>query len=336
MASGLSLKSAASAFLFALCCSIGLPPTVAFTRQHYSQKRVLFPYRIIGIGAFALKQMGFLMRKLALALAAIGALTGSASAADMAARPMKAPPPPIAAVQSWTGLWISGGFGYGLMDIDHSVTDAFAPFPIFDIGQDHGGRGWLGKIGAGLDYQFAGPFGSWVVGAFADAQWSDIKGKYGFVCPGGCFGPLAFQGQLKNDWSWSVGGRIGLVALPGLLTYVNGGYTQAHFNQVNYINNDGPPFAVTGLVRPAETRDGWFLGGGTEYAISQLPGLFWKSEYRFSDYGNHSTTQLCTVAAAGCGPIGNHSIDTSRIYVQTVTTELVYRFNWGGPVVAKY
>jgi outer membrane immunogenic protein len=280
--------------------------------------------------------MGFEMRKLALAVTALAAFGGQAIAADMAARPMKAPPAPVAMVQSWTGLWISGGFGYGLMDIDHSVRDVVAPFPIFDIGQDHGGRGWLGKVGVGGDYQFQGPFGSWVVGVFADAQWSDIKGNYGFVCPGGCAGPFVYQGQLKNDWSWSVGGRLGYVALPGLLTYVNGGYTQAHFNQVNYINNDGPPFGPTGLVRPSETRDGWFIGGGTEYAISQLPGLFWKSEYRFSDYGNHSTTQVCTVAL-GCGAAGSlHSVDTSRIYVQAVTTELVYRFNWGGPVVAKY
>jgi hypothetical protein len=26
----------------------------------------------------------------------------------------------------------------------------------------------------------------------------------------------------------------------------------------------------------------------------------------------------------------------SRVYEQKATTELVYRFNWGGPVVAKY
>jgi outer membrane immunogenic protein len=274
------------------------------------------------------------MKKLALAVVALAASIGSASAADMAARPMKAPPPPIAAVASWTGLWISGGFGYGLMDIDHSVTSAAAPFVAFDIGQDHGGRGWLGKVGAGADYQFAGPFGSWVVGVFADGQWSDIKGQYGFACPGGCAGPFNYVGQQKHDWAWGVGGRIGYVALPGLLTYVNGGYTQGHFKGVNYIAN--PAATATGLVLPATTRDGWFIGGGTEYAVTQFPGLFWKSEYRFADYDNKGYGQICTVAGP-CGAAGTvHSIDNSRAYVQTITTELVYRFNWGGPVVAKY
>jgi outer membrane immunogenic protein len=237
-------------------------------------------------------------------------------------------------VASWTGLWISGGFGYGLMDIDHSVTDSLPPFPAFDIGHDNAGRGWLGKVGIGYDYQFAGPFGSWVIGAFADAQFSDIKGGYSFNCPGTCAGPFGYTGQLKNDWSWSAGGRIGYVALPGLLTYLNAGYTEANFKQVNYV--DAANGLATGLVLPSQRRDGWFVGGGTEYAITQIPGLFWKSEYRFADYGNKTQGQVCTVTGT-CGLAGDlHSFDRSRTYVQTATTELVYRFNWGGPVVAKY
>ncbi|MFX5233334.1 hypothetical protein ABTC74_19505, partial [Acinetobacter baumannii] len=88
----------------------------------------------------------------------------------------------------------------------------------------------------------------------------------------------------------------------------------------------------TGLVLPSKTRDGWFIGGGTEYAITQLPGLFWKSEYRMAEYDTKNTTQVCVVAN-GCGAAGTlHSIDRSHNYVQTITTELVYRFNWGGPV----
>jgi outer membrane immunogenic protein len=277
------------------------------------------------------------MKKLVLALTALAAFTGSAVAADLPARTYSKAPAPVVAVASWTGLWISGGFGYGLMDIDHSVTNPVvgAAPAFFDLGHDNGGRGWLGKVGVGGDYQFAGPMGNWVVGAFADAQFSDIKGNYSFNCPGGCLGPTGYIGQLKNDWSWAVGGRIGYVALPGFLTYFNGGYTQANFKQVNYV--DGSSGALSGgLVLPGTRRDGYFLGGGTEYAISQIPGLFWKSEYRFADYGRKSYGQICTLGGA-CGVAGTlHSVDNSRTYVQTATTELVYRFNWGGPVVAKY
>jgi outer membrane immunogenic protein len=270
------------------------------------------------------------MRKYLLALAAFATCAGSALAADLPARTYTKAPAAVAPVASWTGFWISGGLGYGLVDVDHSVVSASTPATVFDIGHDNAGRGWLGKVGVGYDYQFAGPLGNWVIGAFADGQWSDIKGNYSLNCPGTCQGPTGFVGQLKNDWSWGVGGRIGYVALPGLLTYVNAGYTQAHLKEVDY--RDAGTGSSTGLVLPGQTRGGYFLGGGTEYAISQLPGLFWKNEYRFSDYGNRTNPQLCTnVPGNNCGPVGTvHSLDTSHPYEQAITTELAYRFNFSG------
>jgi outer membrane immunogenic protein len=269
------------------------------------------------------------MKKLAIALATIASFTAPALGADMAAKaPMAAP---AAYAPSWTGFWISGGFGYGLMDLDHSVTGAVAPFQSFDIGHNNGGRGWLGKVGVGYDFQ-GWPWSNIVIGAFVDGQWSEIKGDYSFNCPLGCAGLASGQiGQIKNDWSWAAGGRIGYVALPGLLTYLNGGWTEANLKQVNYL--DAALGTATGLVRPSARVDGWFIGGGTEYALNWwIPGLFLKSEYRFADYDDHSTTQVCTGAVVTCGPAGSfHSIDNNHLRVQTITTELVYRFNWGGP-----
>ena len=224
------------------------------------------------------------------------------------------------------------------MEYQHSETDIVSPFALFSPGQDAGAKGWLGKVGLGYDYQFMSNF---VIGAFADAQWSNIAGQTGFFCPSGCPGADSYNGQIKNDWSWSAGGRIGYVALPGLLTYFNAGYTQAHFIQTNYFNSDtdsGVFGSNTGLVLPSRSKSGYFLGGGTEYAISQFPGLFWKNEVRFSDFGNHTDSQLCTVNPTGdCGTPGTvNSLHVSHVYEQAATTELVYRFNWGGPVVAKY
>ena len=274
------------------------------------------------------------MKKLIAALATFGALTGSASAADLAARPYTKAPAPIATAYNWTGFWISGGGGYALSDIDHSVSGPVAPFPAFDFAHDNSGRGWLGKVGAGADYQFAGPFGSWVVGLFGDYSFSGIKGNYSFNCPDGCVGPTGYTGKLSNDYSWAVGGRIGFVALPGLLTYFNGGYTQGHFKGVNYL--DGATAGLTGLVQNSQTRNGWFLGGGTEYQITQIPGLFWKNEVRFSEFDNKTAANVCLVAGT-CGAAGTiHSLDTSKVFVQAATTELVYRFNWGGPVAPRY
>ncbi len=42
----------------------------------------------------------------------------------------------------------------------------------------------------------------------------------------------------------------------------------------------------------------------------------------------------CVAGAIGTDPFGN--IDSRKMVTYTAKTELVYRFNWGGPVVAKY
>ena len=77
---------------------------------------------------------------------------------------------------------------------------------------------------------------------------------------------------------------------------------------------------------------GWFIGAGDEYALSFVPGLFWKTEYRLSELD--AETNPIRVTATGA-PIGV-SVDSQK-RVHTVRSELVYRFNWGGgPVLAKY
>jgi outer membrane immunogenic protein len=275
------------------------------------------------------------MKKIALALTALAALTGTASAADLAARPYTKAPVAVAPVYNWTGLWISGGGGYGLSQYQHSEFNTFAPFNLVSAGEDAGGKGWLGKVGIGYDYQFMGNF---VIGAFADADWSNIGGQYSInsATAPGIRTASTLTGQFKNDWSWSVGGRVGYVALPGLLTYFNAGFTEAHFKGTNFFDTSAPLAALaTGISLGAQTRSGWFVGGGTEYAVTQFfPGLFWKNEVRFSEFNSKNNSLVCTVAV-GCG-LGAVLNQNSRVYEQKATTELVYRFNWGGPVVAKY
>ena len=275
------------------------------------------------------------MKKLVLALTAVAAFTGSALAADLPARTYTKAPEPVVAAPTWTGFWLSGGFGYGLAQYQHSENDVAAPFALQSLGQDVGGKGWLAKIGLGYDYQFMGNF---VIGAFADADWSNIGGQYNintFNVSGALIDGSNLTGQFKNDYSWSVGGRVGYVALPGLLTYFNAGYTQAHFKGTGFIDSTDPTaLAATGIALGSQTRGGYFIGGGTEYAVKQFPGLFWKNEVRFSEFNNKTNSLICTNGnGCGVGPVLNQ---TSHVFEQKATTELVYRFNWGGPLVSKY
>ena len=132
-------------------------------------------------------------------------------------------------------------------------------------------------------------------------------------------------GEEKLKSSWAAGGRIGWLPLQQLLLYVSGGYTQAHFNAIDLLFvTDG---MFSGVSINNQTYSGWFIGTGYEYGLGFLPGLFWKTEYRFADYGTEHVAPSRVLI-----PI---TFDQSKV-VHTVRSELVWRFNFGGPVAARY
>ena len=96
-----------------------------------------------------------------------------------------------------------------------------------------GGRGYFGTVQGGCDYQFA--LGSWnmVVGAFGDYDFANEKGQLNLPS-------LNQFGQEKLSSKWAVGGRIGWLVTPSLLTYFSGGYTEAKFDRVDINFNLAP------------------------------------------------------------------------------------------------
>jgi outer membrane immunogenic protein len=260
------------------------------------------------------------MKKLLVATAVALATAGTAGAADL---PLKAPPPAPPAM-TWTGCWVSGGVGYGLWTQDHFGEDT-RTLTQLEPNTTSGGRGWLGRVGVGCDYQFSSSF---LVGAFGDYDFMSLKGTWNDPLAAG----PAVVGEEKEKAAWAAGLRLGYLPYPNLLTFVSGGWTQTRFDQISFATNTMPSIPLTtGIL--AQTYNGWFIGGGTEYAVpwGGFHGLFWKTEYRFSSYRAVDVTEV--VLATGA-PIGLS--DHMEKHVQTVTTSLVWRFNFGGPVVARY
>jgi outer membrane immunogenic protein len=294
------------------------------------------------------------MKMLLLMAGAIAAFAAApAGAADLV---IKAAPTPVP-VYNWTGCYVGAGLGYGMFNQNHEVVSDFfnvvvgnnllivngnPPGTTLSSNETFGGRGWLATSQFGCDYQFAN---NWVIGAFVDGDWSKIRGDQGL------FGAYSGEAQLRS--SWAVGGRIGWLVTPTLLAYVSGGVTEARLREVDFATNSTTTvhfldnFLLVGSGAPglqlgAQRYNGFFIGGGIEYAIDWWPGLFWKNEYRFADYRS-ATTSINCVNAALCGAtwVGPTGIaERIHTYVQTVRTELVWRFNWGeigkGPVRAAY
>lgn len=262
------------------------------------------------------------MKKILLALTAVAAMTGGASAADLAARPyVKAPPP--APVANWTGFYIFGGGGGGLSASDQHVQTTGTTTAL-TIDQRQGGSGWFGTVGAGYDWQFNG---SWVAGVFADGQFGSIRGTLQDPVAG-------ITATQKLEDSWAVGVRLGWLAAPNVLTYVNGGYSGAHFDRANFLTLAG---VDAGTHLDSYNRNGWFVGGGVENSLNffgiSSPGWFMKTEYRSAFYDRKTLTELDN--ATNLPAVTGHDIRFNN-WNQTISTSLVYRFNWTGPVVAKY
>jgi outer membrane immunogenic protein len=268
------------------------------------------------------------MKKLVLALTAVAAFTGSASAADLAARPYTKAPIAVAPVYNWTGFYIFGGGGGGLWNADSNVQTAPGGVAI-TRDQRMGGSGWFGTVGIGYDWQFNG---RWVAGIFGDGQFGDIRGSLS--------DPTVFlEGREKLKTSYAAGVRVGYLVAPNVLSYVNGGYSGSEWSGSNlsFIGAGGSPtLATTGSFQ----RNGWFIGGGVENNLDifgiAAPGWFMKTEYRSAFYDRVTLPETCTVA--GCGAVApTGTAVTFKPWTQTISTSLVYRFNWGGaPVQAKY
>jgi len=174
--------------------------------------------------------------------------------------PLYAPVP----VFSWTGFYvgINGGYAWGKSDWS-STTATGSTDP----------KG--GLVGGTLGYNLQ--TGVWVWGLEGDIDYSWIKGSdttgTGLCGGAGC--------ETKNTWLGTARGRIGY-AFGRWLPYITGG---GAFGNVKMTPNTG--------VSETETRFGWTVGAGVEYAF--LGAWSAKLEYLYVDLDKAS----CSATTCG-------------------------------------
>jgi outer membrane immunogenic protein len=152
-------------------------------------------------------------------LGAVGAIamTASASAADLAARPYtKAPSPMIAAVYDWSGFYIGlnggGGWSGKCWDIVTNILGAPVIPPVSE-----GCHTASGAV-AGGQFGYRWQAGAWVFGVEAQGDWADLSGSNGpslLVGGGG-------SNRSKIDAIALFTGQVGY-AWDNVLLYVKGG-----------------------------------------------------------------------------------------------------------------
>ncbi len=252
-------------------------------------------------GAFMRRQL------LSIAIASTMIFAAQAARAD-GYEPARAAAPVMLQVSNWTGFYANGGVGYGLWDAETTTVSPITGNCILCQHQDQGGRGWLGEIGLGYDYQFSNKI---VGGVFVNYDFSDIHGTIQDQ------GPF-FAGETNNNSTWFIGARAGWLMTPDILNYWGVGWTRTHFDGATMSNTFQG--AATGFSTSDYSGSGWFLSGGLEVAMHD--GWYWRSEVRYADY---STETLSDTNGTG----GAAANITFNPIVQTATSEIVYKFNWG-------
>jgi outer membrane immunogenic protein len=235
------------------------------------------------------------MRKLLVATAALAALVGTpALAADMAAPVYKAPPPP-APVCNWCGFYIGVNAGAEWTKSDFTSTMGpgggfFIPASIAFINTIGNGSarktGFIGGGQIGYNWQF----NNIVLGVEADFD-GVASGRATFnaagVTPGGS--AVTLSNTLAPKWFATVRPRLG-VAFNQTLFYATGGLAVLNSTYTQTFTNVTGGVPGGGGSSTNDTKAGWVVGGGLEYAFTHQWSV--KAEYLYSKFPALTTAGL--------------------------------------------
>jgi outer membrane immunogenic protein len=262
------------------------------------------------------------MKKFLLGTVALVAFAAPAAAADLAARPYTKAPPMIAAIYDWSGFYIgaNGGWGSSRNCYTNTAIGGVAVAPTAEGCHDATG----GTAGGQIGYRWQS--GAWVFGLEAQGNWADLNGSNASV-----FVPR-WTNNSKIEAFGLFTGQVGY-AWNNVLWYVKGG---AAVTDDAYRGTVSPTFPLAGTVFDdvRETRWGGVVGTGIEFGFA--PNWSFAVEYDHLFMGNRDVTFVSRGVLANIAAGSVFRTDSIRQDVDLITARINYRFNWGGPVVAKY
>jgi outer membrane immunogenic protein len=223
------------------------------------------------------------MRRFVIALLSVTAVSVvSAQAADL---PMKAPPPiPVYTTYSWSGCYVGAHAGGGWANTKWTNTADTTAFGDLIAGQSLSQTkgGFIGGGQLGCNYQI----GQFVFGVEGTFSGSTIKGTKQNTTFGPAFDDV-FTTRVNSVAT--VTGRVGY-AMDNWLFYAKGGYAGGQV-KFSVADNVGP---AVGAGSATHWQNGWTIGGGVEYGLTQhwIVGV----EYNYLDLG---TKNYQVAGAAG-------------------------------------
>jgi outer membrane immunogenic protein len=280
------------------------------------------------------------MKKLFLGSVALVAVGLGAPAAFAAERPVPAPaytpPPPPVPVYTWSGCYAGANAGTssgrstqtttGNSILTGGALGAPAPRLLGDgggtsIAGDLSLSGFIGGFQGGCNYQF----GQWVVGAEVDGMATNKEGQNfetGLV-PFAGVGRANWISQTQERWLVTARGKLGLAGWGWFgdksMVYITGGAAWAKIDTSEFLVGT----QVGTGHQESNTRTGWTVGGGYEYAL----GYGWsiKGEYLYVKFDDYTTFTQPPFGGLGM----NIAPRTNKLYDNIVRAGMNYKFYSG-------
>jgi outer membrane immunogenic protein len=267
------------------------------------------------------------MRHILFGTAALVALCGSATAADL---PTKAPVA-VAPIFNWSGLYIGGFVGGAAADRNANSTEPGSTGPVFynTSAFDNNyslNNSFIAGGTAGINFQPSGS--SWVVGVEGEIGYLKLSRSVVDVnpVPAGAPGFDSKDSTQLGEVYGVFAGRLGF-AVDHLLFYGKGG---AAFVDKTAGFNDSctivPCSARTLVTGTSGTQLTWAGGGGIEYAFNDDWSV--KGEYLYL-----ATREAYTYSATASTGVP-YTVSHTDPGIHTGKIGINYR--WGGPAVGKY
>jgi outer membrane immunogenic protein len=245
----------------------------------------------------------WLMGAAAAALTVAGAF--AAQAADLPTRkeapaPVFVPPP-----FTWTGFYVGVNAGGVWGSSGNRSSTIYANgFPFLSADWPNGGvgsgnTGFIGGGQAGYNWQT----GAFVLGIETDFDGTSLSKSASLVGPSfiepinGANDFLTAHGKVSLDWLGSTRARVGFVATPDnrLMFYGTGGFAYgggtANLSVFDAANGWGWTSGNN-----SNTRTGWTLGAGVEYALTN--NIILGGEYLYYNLGSRTLNVAPTLAAS--------------------------------------
>ena len=268
---------------------------------------------------------------------AIGAIfsVGTATAADLAARPYtKAPIVAPSAGYDWSGFYIGGNVGFGLMRstdrIDPANADAVDAFAN-GFAREAGiatavpldSKGVVGGGQIGYNWQF---FPNWVAGLETDFFATDFKASNSVLNTLNSTRPLTAHQEL--NWLGTTRARLGFTPANGLLIYGTGGFAYGHGSLSTALTRASGCFVTFNCQQGSTsgTMTGWAAGAGAEWAFSNKWTV--RLEYLHFDLGSLSHLMIDPINPSIFNAHADFKGDVVRVGIN-------YLFS-ANPVVARY